>query len=407
MSEDLLTTPKFVHAGRTAAFQAVGENEAETQTPYKLAGVTVNAGDLEIVGDGGIVVTGDDTLDRITIDGSMAGTGAGYLKSDGTTPMTGNVDVGGNEVVETDAVRGPAAGGTLTVEGLGPTGAVSLDVNGVPYLQLNDGGSGELLLGLAKDFNMNTGSLTGVASVTGDGAGDLTVAANGASNNVLVNSPSGSVQLQQAGTTYFVVDGSRAEACTKLRAGTHLEVVEYTEVHDATPPLITASTHGRIYKKVGDNGLYWGTNSIETDLTATGAAPIFGSEYQTFLDRQPPHPANDFTTTSNSYVLVTGVTTTVVPIGTYRILVSCCAGTDGDGGDIKLEFDESDNNAGQVIVHACELTDGSTDVPISVTMMGTVTTTVAAAHGIDVYVHRNATGTVRVRSVFIEMYRVA
>ena len=88
--------------------------------------------------------------------------------------------------------------------------------------------------------------------------------------------------------------------------------LNYVELNDITPPSNPLDGQGRLYKKTGDDGIFWKPDSTgaEVDLTQTG---IFGSEYKT------AESAAVSSTTSDVFQQKLRLTTSSLTGGTYRV----------------------------------------------------------------------------------------
>lgn len=93
-----------------------------------------------------------------------------------------------------------------------------------------------------------------------------------------------------------------------------MNILEYIELNDIVAPSNPLNGQGRLYKKSGDDGIFWKPDSagVEVDLTQTGSG-IFGSEYQTATSSAVS--TNNTTTFQQKLRLATSSLTG----GTYRI----------------------------------------------------------------------------------------
>lgn len=101
----------------------------------------------------------------------------------------------------------------------------------------------------------------------------------------------------------------------------------YIQFADITPPTNPSVGEGRLYKKTGNDGIFWLPDSAgtEVDLTSTSTGGISSSIIS----------SNSVTsTTSQSYVLLNSMTTTPAS-GTYNVSFSAS----GYGEEKKTEYD--------------------------------------------------------------------
>lgn len=95
-----------------------------------------------------------------------------------------------------------------------------------------------------------------------------------------------------------------------------VNLLNYVELNDITAPSNGLDGQGRLYKKTGDDGIFWKPDSagVEVDLTQTGGgSSIFGSEYQT------AESAAVSSTTSETFQQKLRLTTSSLTGGTYRV----------------------------------------------------------------------------------------
>lgn len=94
-----------------------------------------------------------------------------------------------------------------------------------------------------------------------------------------------------------------------------VNLLNYIVLNDITAPSNPASGQGRLYKKIGNDGIFWKpeTSGAEVDLTQVGTSSIFGSEYQV------AESANTSSTSSNTLQQKIRLTTSFLSGGAYRI----------------------------------------------------------------------------------------
>jgi hypothetical protein len=126
--------------------------------------------------------------------------------------------------------------------------------------------------------------------------------------------------VDNAIATFDGVDGKKIKSTNTL-IGTNGNLImngsnAYIDLPDITAPSNPGNGMGRLYKKTGNDGLFWKPDLIgaEVDLTETGG----GSS----IDYYFASATSSISTTSNNYVQVNSMTLTP-PSGTYKVSFSC------------------------------------------------------------------------------------
>lgn len=91
-----------------------------------------------------------------------------------------------------------------------------------------------------------------------------------ASGNLLVGSALGANELQLGQTTSLV------RVMGDLQSDGYAEITEYAEFVDMTAPANPGAGRGRLYKKTGDDGIFWKPDAAgpELDLTSGGVSGL-------------------------------------------------------------------------------------------------------------------------------------
>ena len=153
----------------------------------------------------------------------------------------------------------------------------------------------------------------------------IITSATGTSVNIFSNNfdaPSGSNQIFfDSPNVDFANSGIETESTSFLNTQNitfedSVDIGGYIKLSDISEPSNGNDGTGRLYKKLGDDGLFWKPDSTgsEIDLTSTLDQGVFGDEFQF-----APPLDQTFSTNSTTYVTAYTFTTTSLPAGNYRI----------------------------------------------------------------------------------------
>jgi len=94
-----------------------------------------------------------------------------------------------------------------------------------------------------------------------------------------------------------------------------MNILNYIDLNDIASPSNPSHGQGRLYKKSGNDGIFWKPDSagLEVDLTQGGSGGFFGTEYQT------AESAAVSSTSNTSFQQKLRLTTSSLVGGTYRI----------------------------------------------------------------------------------------
>jgi len=131
---------------------------------------------------------------------------------------------------------------------------------------------------------------------------------------------------------------SEVDASFALLVVGDMRTTGFLQVEDVTAPGNPAAGEGRIYKKTGDDGIFWKPDAAgaEVDLTATGISAPTVTEVSA---------TDEVTTSSTSYVLIPGMTITP-GAGTYWCTFSSSGRGEGNNQELQIALFDNGTKVG-------------------------------------------------------------
>lgn len=197
---------------------------------------------------------------------------------------------------------------------------------------------------LSNNFQGNTGAnFTDGGTITSlEGVLINSVDARSATTLTLGSSTATAVDISKTGAltralgSMNVLQTLRADTATELTLnnGILIENVRnrdgYVEFADISAPVNPGASLGRLYKKTGDDGIFWKPDAAGAEVDLTTPTPVFGasSSVATF---------GTITTTSATHILATGMTITPAA-GTYTVTWSASVRSTSTTGEVYIRI---------------------------------------------------------------------
>ncbi len=208
---------------------------------------------------------------------------------------------------------------------------------------------------LSNNFQGNTGAnFTDGGTITSlEGVLINSVDARSATTLTLGSSTATAVDISKTGAltralgSMNVLQTFRADTATELTLnnGILIENVRnrdgYVEFADITAPANPGASLGRLYKKTGNDGIFWKPDAAGAEVDLTSAIGNVSSSVATF---------STITTTSATHILATGMTITPVA-GTYIVIWSASVRSTSTTGEVYIQIYAGGSAVGAELIY--------------------------------------------------------
>ena len=208
---------------------------------------------------------------------------------------------------------------------------------------------------LSNNFQGNTGAnFTDGGTITSlEGVLINSVDARSATTLTLGSSTATAVDISKTGAltralgSMNVLQTFRADTATELTLnnGILIENVRnrdgYVEFADITAPTNPGASLGRLYKKTGNDGIFWKPDAAGAEVDLTSAIGNVSSSVATF---------STITTTSATHILATGMTITPVA-GTYIVIWSASVRSTSTTGEVYIRIYAGGSAVGAELIY--------------------------------------------------------